>query len=96
MKGWHDEHMEKTVLKYVKGLPDGASAWEKRNHKKYGNLVYICKQIEYDIRHGAAHEQVRRMFRKIHDDPSFSVFDGSRERLEEIQNHFEKPKIDFR
>ena len=31
--------MEKTVVKYVKGLPADASSWEKRRDKKYGRLV---------------------------------------------------------
>jgi hypothetical protein len=48
MREWHVEHMEKTVVKYVKGLSENASGWEKRNHKKYGRLTNICRQIDYD------------------------------------------------
>ncbi|MCC2648119.1 MAG: hypothetical protein K0R16_922 [Nitrososphaeraceae archaeon] len=50
MREWHVEHMEKTVVKYVKGLSENASGWEKRNHKKYGSLANICRQIDYDIK----------------------------------------------
>lgn len=96
MKEWHFEHMEKTVLKYVKGLPENASGWEKRNHKKYGGLAHICRQIEYDIKHGVTPEQVTFMFDKIRKDRSFSMLRktaGSVQRLEEMESHFTKPAI---
>jgi hypothetical protein len=96
MKEWHVEHMEKTVVKYVKGLSENASGWEKRNHKKYGSLANICRQIEYDIKHGASNEQVISLFEKIRNDSSFSALrksSGSMERLTEIENQFSKPRI---
>lgn len=96
MKEWHIEHMEKTVLKYVKGLSENASGWERRNHKKYGGLAHICRQIEYDIRHGVTSDQVAHMFGKIRSDRSFSTLRntaGSIQRLEEVESHFIKPKI---
>jgi hypothetical protein len=96
MMEWHVEHMEKTVVKYVKGLSVNASGWEKRNHKKYGGLASMCRQIEYDIKHGATKEQVLSMFRRVRNDSSFSDLrknTGSIERLDEVENHFTKPKI---
>ena len=96
MMEWHVEHMEKTVVKYVKGLSENASGWEKRNHKKYGKLAVICRQIEYDIKHGVTTEQVLCMFRKVRNDSTFSQLrkcDGSMERLGEVENHFSKPKV---
>jgi hypothetical protein len=96
MREWHVEHMEKTVVKYVKGLSENASGWEKRNHKKYGTLTKICRQIEYDIKHGATSEQVVSMFEKIHNDSSFSSLrkgNGSMKRLAEIESQFTKAKI---
>ncbi|MGH9992510.1 MAG: hypothetical protein ACREBU_02750 [Nitrososphaera sp.] len=95
MKEWHIAHMQKTVVKYVKGLSDSASGWEKRNHRKYGGLTNICRQIEYDIRHGVTNEQVISMFGKVRHDSSFSELrkgDGSMKRLEEVEGHFTKPK----
>jgi hypothetical protein len=95
MKEWHIEHMQKTVVKYVKGVSENASAWEKRNHKKYGSLASMCRQIEYDIKHGAAIEQVLSMFHKVRNDSSFSELRkgiGSMERLAEVEGHFTKPK----
>ena len=96
MREWHVEHMEKTVVKYVKGLSENASGWEKRNHKKYGSLANICRQIDYDIKHGVSSEQVSSMFEKIRNDSRFSALrkvNGSMERLAEIENQFSKPKI---
>jgi hypothetical protein len=96
MMAWHVEHMEKTVVKYVTGLSPNASGWERRNHKKYGRLTIICRQIEYDIRHGVTNEQVIAMFQKVRNDSSFSGLregNGSMERLEKVEKHFTKPKM---
>jgi hypothetical protein len=96
MREWHVEHMEKTVVKYVKGLSENASGWEKRNHKKYGSLANICRQIEYDIKHGVSSEQVTSLFERIRNDSSFSTLrkgNGSMERLAEIESQFNKPQI---
>lgn len=96
MREWHLEHMEKTVVKYVKGLSENASGWEKRNHKKYGSLANICRQIDYDIKHGVSSEQVTSIFERIRSDSCFSALrksNGSMERLAEIENQFSKPKI---
>ena len=96
MKQWHTEHMQKTVVKYVKGISENASGWEKRNHKKYGSLASMCRQIEYDVKHGVAQEQVLSMFHKARNDSSFSELRkaaGSMERLGEVEDHFRKPRI---
>jgi hypothetical protein len=96
MKEWHVEHMEKTVVKYVKGLSENATGWEKRNHKKYGNLAIICRQIEYDIKHGATREQVFSVFSRVRNDISFANLrkgSGALKRLDEVENRFAQPKI---
>ena len=96
MKEWHVEHMQKTVVKYVRGLSENASGWEKRNHKKYGSLANMCRQIDYDMKHGATLEQVLSMFHKVRTDSTFSDLrkgPGSLERLNEVEDYFTKPKI---
>jgi hypothetical protein len=96
MREWHVEHMEKTVVKYVKGLSENASGWEKRNHKKYGRLTNICRQIEYDIKHGVSSEQVTSMFYRVRNDSSFADLregNGSMKRLDEVENRFTRPKV---
>ena len=35
-----------------------ASSWEKRRDKKYGKLVNVCRQIDYDIKHGVDKDQL--------------------------------------
>jgi hypothetical protein len=93
---WHVEHMEKTIVKYVKGLSENASTWERRNHKKYGKLANICRQIEYDIKHGVTNEQVLFTFHKVRNDSAYSQLRkavGSMERLGEVEAHFTRPKI---
>ena len=44
--------MQQTILKYVKGLPEDAPKYEKKLYKKYGRIINVCKNIEYDLKHG--------------------------------------------
>ena len=44
--------MQDTVIKYLAGLPEDASRWQKRLNKQYGNLAQVTKRIDYDIKHG--------------------------------------------
>ena len=91
MREWHIEHMEKTVVKFVTGLPVNATAWEKRQDKRYGRITNVCRQIGYDIKQGVTNEQVLLFLQKIRDDSAFSNLrknDGSIERLHEIEQHF--------
>ena len=53
MRDWHLEHIEKLILRYIRGLSDDASSFEKRNFKKYSNVASCSKQIEYDMKHGS-------------------------------------------
>ena len=91
MREWHVKHMEKTVIKFVTGLSGNASMWEKRQNKRYGTLNNVCKQIGYDIKHGATIEQVLLLLQKIRSDSSFSSLqenDDSMQRLKELDKHF--------
>jgi hypothetical protein len=95
MREWHVEHMHKTLLKYIKGLSPDANSWEKRNHKKYGNIANVCRQIEYDMKHGVTKEELLASFSKIHNHSSYRALrqdSGSMDRLSEIEGHFTKPK----
>jgi hypothetical protein len=88
---WHVKHMEKTIIKFVIGLSANANRWEKRQNKHYGGLNNICKQIHYDIKHGATIEQVLILLQKIRNDSSFSTLqkhDDSMERLNELDKRF--------
>ncbi|MGA7368311.1 MAG: hypothetical protein WBX01_04225 [Nitrososphaeraceae archaeon] len=63
--------MEKTVIKYIKGLPENATAWEKRQHKRYGGITRVCRQINYDIKHGVTNDQVLELLEAIKSDSSY-------------------------
>jgi hypothetical protein len=88
MREWHVEHMQKTVVKFITGLSDNASSWQKRQHKKYNNLINVRKNIAYDMKHGVTNEEVLSFFKKVRSDPSFSnILEnvGSIERLDEVE-----------
>lgn len=74
MRDWHVEHVEKVILRYIKGLSDEASSFEKRNFKKYSNVASCSKQIEYDMKHGVTVEEVIAVLQKIrHDDSYYEI-----------------------
>jgi hypothetical protein len=74
MRDWHLEHVEKVILRYIKGLSDDASSFEKRNFKKYSNVASCSKQIEYDMKHGVTAEEVIAVMQKIRHDESSGKF----------------------
>ncbi|MEW6603589.1 MAG: hypothetical protein AB1351_02735 [Thermoproteota archaeon] len=95
MRQWHVEHMQKIILKYVKGLSADANSWERRNHKKYGNITHVCRQIEYDMRHGVTKDEIMASLSKIQTHSSYQALrqnSDSMRRLSEIEEHFASPK----
>jgi hypothetical protein len=91
MREWHVKHMEKTIIKFVTGLSVNATAWEKRQNKRYGRIASVSRQIGYDIKQGATIEQALLFLQKIRNDYSFSSLrqnDGSIKRLDEVEKHF--------
>jgi hypothetical protein len=90
MKQWHLEHVEKTIKKFITGLPETATIWEKRQHKKYGTIANCCKQIDYDLKNGVTVEEVFRVLQKIKDDTEFAPVlqhEGSTRRFNEIERY---------
>lgn len=99
MRDWHVKHMEKTVVKYVGGLAPDASAWERKNHRRYVSFSNVCRQIDYDIKHGVTNEQVVSFLGKVRRDRSFSKVrgnDGSMDRLVEVEKYFHETVRLFR
>jgi hypothetical protein len=91
MKEWHVKHMENTLVKFVTGLSEDASRWERRINKKYGKIGRVAKRIEYDIKHGVTIKQVSSFLQLIRTGPAFSevrTHNGSMERLNEIHAYF--------
>src|ERR1044071_8097980 len=91
MMEWHVKHLEKVVLKFVTGLAENATSWEKRMNKRYGRINNVCRQINYDIKQGATYEQVTLLLQRIRNDSSFSSLrdnHGSLERLSDLDKYF--------
>ncbi len=83
--------MENTLVKFVTGLSEDASRWERRINNKYGRIGRVAKRIEYDIKHGVTINQVSSFLQLIRTGPAFSeirTHNGSMERLNEIQGYF--------
>jgi hypothetical protein len=84
--------MQKRVVKYVVGLSDDATPYQKKQHKKYGgNIANVYKNIDFDIRHGVTREEVLLFLDKVRNDADFSNVRnslGGVGRLDEIQSHF--------
>jgi hypothetical protein len=91
MKEWHFEHMQKTIIKYVTGLPyaDNNSRWKKMQHKRYsGNLGFVRRSIKFDIKHGVTRQEVTEFLNEVRNDSSFSNIResvGSIARIQELQ-----------
>jgi hypothetical protein len=84
--------MEKIVLKFIIGISENATSWEKRMNKRYGKITNVCRQINYDIKQGATNEQVLLLLQKIRNDSSFTELRKnypSMERLYELEKHFQ-------
>jgi hypothetical protein len=66
--------MHKTILKYVSGLTEDEklSSWKVKQHKRYGNVVNVRRNINFDIQHGVTGEEVYEFLDKIQNDHSFS------------------------
>ena len=84
--------MQDTVVKYLVGLSENASRFERRLNKKYGGLVNVRKRIDYDLKHGVTRQEVIIFFRKLRTDPLYSDFrksDGFEDRLYQLESNFE-------
>jgi len=89
MREWHVEHMEKTIVKFVIGLSENASSWQRRQHKRYGTITHCCRQINYDLKHGVTSEEVLSFLQKIRLDSSYSsTQNGPIGRLDELEKHY--------
>jgi hypothetical protein len=91
MKDWHVNHMKQTLVRYVTGLSENATQWEKRLNKKYGTIGRVSKRLEYDMKHGAEKKQVYSFLQSIRTESSFSEVrnhEGSMRRLDDLQKHF--------
>lgn len=95
MKDWHLEHVEKVIVRFVKGISPDASSFEKRNYKKYSTVSSCAKQIEYDIKHGVTMDEVMNVVRRIRHEKQFKELQKNPEslqRLDELERQISTPK----
>ena len=88
MKEWHIKHMQDTIIKYLTGLPENANRFQRKLHKKYGNLTQVTKRIEYDLKHGVERSEVITFLTAIKGNQSFSelrITDGFEDRLNALE-----------
>ena len=95
LREWHIDHMKKIVVKYVTGLSDDATSYQRKQHKKYaGNLANIHRSIQYDIKHGVTIMEVLSFLSEIKNDPNFVKIREKEDcmaRLDLLKIHFTTP-----
>ena len=65
--------MQKTIIRYVTGISEDSSSFQKRLHKRYNaNLTYVIKNIAFDIKHGVTNDQILAFLDKIKNDLSYA------------------------
>ena len=94
MREWHVRHMERTIVRFVRGLSENATRWEVRLNKKYGKISNVIKRIDYDVQHGATNEQVSSFLQLMRTDSIYveaMACEGSIHRLNELESHYKEP-----
>ena len=71
MRDRHVKHMQDTIVKYLTGLSENATRWQRRLDKKYGNLAQVTKRINYDLKHGVEKQEVLAFLELIKTDRSY-------------------------
>lgn len=100
MREWHIKHMERTVVRFVRGLSDDATRWEVRLNNKYGKISKVIKRIDYDVKHGVTNEQVFSFLELMRTDSIYleiMACAGSTERLDELRSYYREssPQLSF-
>ncbi len=83
--------MQDTVVMYLTDLPEEASRFRKRLHKKYGGITRVRRRIEYDLKQGATSNDLMLFLKVVKKDPSFSELrtnEGFDDRLNELESYF--------
>ena len=64
--------MQDIIVKYLTGLREGASRFERRMYRKYGGVTSVSKTIEYDLKHGVTKNEVISFLVTVKTEASFS------------------------
>lgn len=90
MKGWHREHAEKTIVRFVIGLSENASEYERKNYKRYGTVASCIRQLEYDMHHGVEKREIIGIISKIGRSKKYARVRSeieARKRLQELESY---------
>jgi hypothetical protein len=88
MKEWHVKHMQNIIVKYLSGLPEGASRFERRMYRKYGGIMSVSRTIEYDLKHGVTKDEIISFLVTLKTEASFSqlrMADGFDDRMYQLE-----------
>ena len=100
MREWHVKHMERTIVRFVRGLSENATRWEVKLNNKYGKISNVIKRVDYDVKHGVTNEQVISFLQLMRTDSNYlEVMDsiGSLQRLDDLQAYYKEssPQLSF-
>ena len=84
MREWHVEHMQKTIVKFATELSENASSWQRKQYKKYNNIANVCRNIDYDIKHGVTNEEVLSFIERVRNDSSYSYLQDNHDSMEKL------------
>jgi hypothetical protein len=92
--------MERTVIRFVRGLSENATRWEVRLNNKYGKISKVIRRIDYDVKHGVTNEQVFSFLQLMRTDSVYlevMACDGSTERWNELESYYKasSPQFNF-
>lgn len=76
---------------HLTGLPDDASRYQRKIHKKYGGITKVRRKIEYDLKQGATNNDLMLFLKIVKKDPLFSELrdnEGFDDRVNEIESYF--------
>jgi hypothetical protein len=93
MKEWHLKHLKDTIIQYLTGIPENATRFQLKLHRKYGNITSVRKKIEYDLKHGVTKRELELFLSVVKVDESYSELRknlGFLDRLYEIESAFAK------
>jgi hypothetical protein len=94
MREWHVKHMERTIVRFVRGLSENATRWEVKLNNKYGKISNVIKRIDYDVKHGVTNHQVSSFLHLMRTDSIYieaMACEGSIQRLNELESYYKGP-----
>jgi hypothetical protein len=68
--------MQKTIVKYVSGISDDATSFQKKMHRKYnGKIGYVRRNIDFDIKHAVTRMKSLHFLIKFRMTPHFLTYE---------------------